>query len=174
MPRGVYERHNVTGNRYYTDEQKQWLIENYPKLGKVETAKRFAAEFGIVRKPKSLQRYCTHGLGLSVTEKRSKERYEEMSADVGTISKNCRGEWKIKTEHGWEKLSRYGKDIPKGYVAIHLDRNADNNEPDNIAIVPNGIQTIMRNENIWSENTEVSRTSVEWAMLYKALKENKQ
>lgn len=60
--------------------------------------------------------------------------------------------------------------VPKGYVVVHLDGNKDNNSTENLIAVKNGIQTIVRNAGMWSEDTGISRTAFKWAELYDLLK----
>lgn len=162
--------HNVNGRRYYELEEIEWLKENYPHLSGAETTRLFNLTFNHNKTVSSLRRYCTHRLGLHITEERRKERYS--GADVGYVFRNCRGEYLIKTESGWEKLTHHicGK-VPKGYCVIHLNGDKDDNSPDNLMLVKNGIQTIMRNAGLWSGNKEISRTAVKWCELYQVLKE---
>lgn len=164
---------NVNGRRYYEDEEKQWLIENYPVLGITETTKQFNEKFGHDKKISTLKRYCVMRLGLKVSDERKAHRYDDQTAKVGDTYRNCRGEWKIKTESGWKPLSHIHGDVPKGCIAYHLDGNLDNNDKDNIAVIRNGIQTIIRNEGLQSENSEITRTAVCWAELYSLLKKEK-
>lgn len=161
---------NVNGRRYYEPEEKQWLIENYPVLGRNQATQQFNELFNHNKTPKTIEKYCHRRLGIRVSEERRSERYNAITSDIGTVSKNCRGEWKIKTDKGWIPATHSIADVPKGYVAIHLDGNKDNNSPENIAVVKNGIQTIAINAGLYSEDPEITRTGLVWAELYKLIK----
>ena len=158
---------NVNGRRYYEAEEKEWLKAHYSTLSGKELAEQFNAKFDHNKGVKSLQHYCTRWLGINS----DRDRYEERRCKPGAIIKNCRGEYLIKTKSGWKYLTHQiiGK-VPKGYVVVHLDGNKDNNSADNLIAVKNGIQTIVKNAGMWSENAEISRTAFKWAELYDLLK----
>lgn len=170
--RGSFQYHciklGLEAERYYTEEMKEWLIRNYPKIGRTKATKEFNEIFHTDKHPKTLEKYC-HKLGIRVDEERKVNRYDEFRKPIGHTFRNCRGEWKIKTENGYIPLTHYKREVPKGYVAIHLDRNPDNNEANNIAVVKNGIQTIMINQNMYSENADITRCALVWSELYKLL-----
>ena len=161
---------NVNGRRDYEEEEKEWLRANYPHLGMHETAKQFNAKFNHNKNPKSLQRYCTQKLGLSVTEEYNQNKRYWFTAEIGTVSKNVRGEWKIKTEQGWIPLTRsMFDDIPEGHIVVHLACNKDNNEPENLIVLRNGIQTTLRNLGMWSTDARITETAIKWHELYEEL-----
>ena len=161
---------NVNGRRYYEEEEKQWLRENYPHLGMHETTRQFNAKFNHNKVAKSLQRYCTQRLGLSVTDEYIENKRYWFASEVGTISKNCRGVWRIKTENGWMPLARsMFDDVPEGHIVVHLDCNQDNNEKENLIVIRNGVQTTLRNLGMWSENAHITETAIKWYELYEEL-----
>ena len=51
----------------YTEQEKEWLKENYPKLGEKETARQFNELFNHSQKAHSLGTYCSGCLGVSVS-----------------------------------------------------------------------------------------------------------
>lgn len=168
----VLAENAVNTARGYTEKEKQWLCENYPNLGMKETTKKFNEIFNRNKKPKTLQRYCTQHLDLGVTQDYLENKRYWFTAPIGTISKNCRGEWKIKTENGWQPLARsMFEDIPEGYIVVHLDCNKDNNERDNLIVIRNGVQTTLRNLGMWSENAQITETALKWYELYELLKD---
>ena len=68
----------------------------------------------------------------------------------------------------WEQ--RYGK-IPKGWCVIHLDKNKDNDEIDNLMIVPRAIlMKINSNRN----QIEFTRESIEYEIIKYLTKQVKQ
>lgn len=158
---------NVNGRRYYEENEKEWLMAHYSEYSRTELATRFNALFDHHKAPKTLQRYCTQRLGLHS----DRDKYADRRSEIGAIYRNCRGEYKIKTADGWEQLTRHVVgNVPKGYVVVHLDGNKENNSAENLLAVKNGIQTIVRNAGMWSEDTEISRTAFKWAELYDLLK----
>lgn len=50
----------------YTQQEKEWLRENYPKLGERETARQFNSIFRHSQKAHSLSKYCGSCLGVYV------------------------------------------------------------------------------------------------------------
>lgn len=162
--------HNINshrnGKRNYTQTEKDWLVENYPRLGQEETVRQFNKIFNHKKDKKTLQRYCSHHLKVHVLKEVTMSL---KSVPIGYKYKNCRGEWKIKTKEGWKPLSHMYEEVPKGYIAFHLDGNLDNNSPDNIVIIKNGVQTTLRNFNMLSENANITRVGITWCELYRAL-----
>jgi len=159
---------NVNGRRYYEQEEKDWLIENYPKLGVKETTRQFNELFNHNKNEIAIKRYCAYRLGLRVSREVT---IALKSAPIGYKYRDCRGVWKIKTEDGWIPLAHLYQNVPKGYIAFHLDGNQDNNEPDNIIVIPNGLQTTARNYDMVSENPIITKTALTWCELYKLLKD---
>ena len=156
--------------RYYTDEQKEWLREYYPKYGSKETSRMFEEEFGKYVKPQTLKRYCRVWLGCSVLRE---VQYGSMTAPIGTISENCRGEVKVKTENGWIKATHLNVDVPKGMVAFNLDGNKYDNSAENIAITTNSKFRTLRNNNMWSIDRELTKTGLLWCDLNELLRGDK-
>ena len=144
---------NINGRRYYEEEEKEWLRENYPKLGVKETTRQFNERFNHNKKAMAIKKYCKFWLNLSVPKEVT---LELKSVPIGYSYKNCRGEWRVKTENGWIPLSHLNREVPKGHIAFHLDGDIDNNSPENIAIIKNGIQTIARNCELLSENPTIT------------------
>lgn len=158
---------NVTGRRFYEESEKEWLCENYPRLGSKETTRQFNERFNHNKKEMAIKRYCRFWLNLSVPKEVT---LELKSAPIGYSYKNCRGEWRVKTENGWIPLSHLNREVPKGHIAFHLDGDIDNNSPENIAVIKNGIQTIARNCELLSENPTITSVALTWAELYSELK----
>lgn len=155
--------------KLYSDEEKQFLIDNYPNLGIYETAKQFNKKFNRNKDPKTLMKYCQHGLGLHVTDEYQKKRYER--SKIGDTYENCRGVQFIKTENGWIPLTHYiiGEEIPEGCFVFHLDEDKSNNDKDNLIVLRNGVQTSLRNMGMWSEHKEITKTAIKWFELKEEL-----
>lgn len=144
-----------TRGRKYTAAEREWLSVNYPDLGAAECAKEFCLKFGRQIKPDTLRRYCSQHLGV----KRDMDKRYQGSA-IGTLSVNCRGEAKIKTENGWVKATHCYVDVPNGAVAFNLDRDIYNNAPENIGITTNSNFRKMRNYGFWSQDREITKTGL--------------
>ena len=161
--------------RKYAEEEKTWLKENYPQLGQKETARRFAELFGRDVSPKTITKYCNVWLGCGgVTEQRRNERYDAMRSEIGTLTVNCRGEARIKTEHGWIKATHSQVDVPKGMIAFNLDGDIYNNAPENIGITTNGKFRTLRNNGFWSKDREITKTGLLWCDLNELVQSQKE
>lgn len=174
IPRHIFQHHckNVLGlrssGRYYTQDQKDWLRSFYPEHGAKKTAKEFKRIFGKNISVEAVRGYCYRSLGVTV---KKECRYKDHTAPIGTLNYiESIKEVRIKTENGWKRVANTLVDVPAGYVAIHLDRNWKNISPDNIAVIKNGYMAIMRNFDLWSENPEITRTSIKWCELYDLMK----
>lgn len=143
--------------RKFEQQEKEWLKANYPTLGSKRTAEEFLRRFGREISPKTLKSYCRRCLGCSV----SKEvKYQDRTAEVGTISKNCRNEVKVKTEDGWKKAKHLAVDVPKGMIAFNLDKDIYNNSPENIGITTNSVFRSLRNYGFWSDQREITKAGL--------------
>lgn len=152
--------------RYFTEEEKKWLRSYYPDHGEKKTVEMFYRLFGKKMGVKTLRRYCNVWLGLKTTDEC---KYGHRRAKIGDTLINCRGEVKIKTENGWVGYANQIMKPPKGSVVIHLDRDKTNNKPENLAVAKNGYMALMRNYDLWSENAEITRTSIKWCELYELI-----
>ena len=153
-------------SRFYTQEQKEWLRENYPKLGSKETSRLLFELYGRKVNPTAIKKYCRNRLGCSV----SKEvRYGGFTSPIGTVSENCRGEVKVKTEKGWIKATHSMVEVPKGMVAFNLDGNKYDNSPENIGITTNSKFRTLRNNGFWSNDRELTKTGLLWCDLNELL-----
>ena len=148
----------VSRGRKYTDEEKSWIKENYPLLGQNETSVRFEEKFGRKVSPKTICKYYNKWLnGSGVSEERRKARYNSVSSPIGTLSVNCRGEAKVKTENGWIKATHLNINLPKGMIAFNLDKNIYDNSIENIGITTNSKFRALRNSNLWTEDRELTK-----------------
>ena len=162
-------------NYHYSDEQKRWLAENYPKLGRVKCAEEFNAVFGEFRTVNAIKVECVK-LGLLVSDKRKKDRAIENTGrfhEVGTVVRRgskTKGEAYVKTEDGWkrEKDLAYGKK-PDGYILIHLDNDVTNNSSDNIRAIPRSINARMTANRFWSADPVITETGILCCELEEAL-----
>lgn len=149
----------------YSDEQKAWLCENYPKLGRVKTAEKFNEVFSENKTPHAIKVICQK-MGLRVTFERRQARAIENTGklvhDIGTIVPKSHGELYKKTIDGWVRLKNinYGKPIPKDKAIIHLDNNVLNCEKDNLVAVDRTILARMTANKFWSSDKEITQTGL--------------
>ena len=163
-------------NFHYTQEEENWLKENYPKLGKVKSAEEFNRIFHTKRTPNGISSHCKR-MGLRVTDERKRQMAIENTGnyhEIGTIVPKVRGKLFIKQEEGWIQLSRYLlkntlKDIPKESVVIFLDGNNKNLSLDNLAIVTRSQMALMTANKFWSKDAVLTQTGIVWTELYQAL-----
>lgn len=173
-------------NYNYTDAQKEWLFEHYPKYGAKKTAKEFNRIFNQNRSEHSLKEMCVTQLGAKLNEEAFKKYRQEttdvliaynksMASEVGTVGRLTNGYYMIKKEDGsWEYVGKYLYknhigEIPKGHQIIFLDGNRDNMDLDNLAIIPVEYQALMNGNKLRSENPIITETAITWCDLYTAL-----
>lgn len=151
----------ISRGRKYTEAEKFWIRENYPIFGQNETSRRFEQIFGRYVDPKTICKYYNKWLGGNgVSKERRRLRYLNMSSEVGTLSVNCRGEAKIKTESGWIKATHANVEVPRGMIAFNLDGNIYDNSPENIGITTNSKFRSLRNNGLWTSDRELTRTGL--------------
>lgn len=78
--------------------------------------------------------------------------------------------WRPKHQLIWEK--HHGP-IPKNYVVIFLDGNKRNFDPDNLACISRGILVRMNQNNLFSDDPEITRTGIALAKLKNAIGKRK-
>ncbi len=150
-------------NNHYTEAQIKWLKENYPKLGKNETAKQFNKLFETDKTENAIKRYCVR-MGVTVTEKRRRQRAIENTGryhEIGEITKGRNGEPYLKTEDGWVRVKNlvYGE-VPKGYNIVHLDGDVNNCDRDNLYAVKRQVAARMTANKLWSKVDVVTKTGI--------------
>lgn len=173
-------------NYNYTEEQKGWLVEHYPKYGAKKTASEFNRIFGQSRSEHSIKNICVGKLGVQLNEEAFK-RYRKETTDVlitynkskavevGTVGRLTNGYYMVKMQDGsWEYAGkRLYKDnvgeVPNGYQVIFLDGNKNNINLDNLAVVPVEYQALMNTHKLRSENPTITETAIVWCDLYTAL-----
>ena len=162
------------GRIRYTDEQNEFLIENYPAYGKTETAKLFNERFGEAKNAEAIRTYCVRHLKLKVTKDRKKKASQEnrsQKADrtikVGEIV-DRKGTLYRKVKSGSEKRNDdyrllsdevIGKP-PKGQRIVYLDGNRLNCTKDNMAFARQKDMCLMSVYKLWSEDKEVTKTGL--------------
>ena len=169
--------------RHYTEEQIEFLKENYPIYGCRKTLKMFNERFNETRTWSSMKNFGQQ-YGIQVKEDiATKNKLEKVRAEgskralrkKGDIREEC-GRLVMKMEDGrWEQIGRAmyklnGKEVPKGYAVIHLDGNVNNYEIDNLLAVPPKYMGLLQKYGMRSTNAEITKTGVKWCELYDVLK----
>lgn len=163
-------------NFMYTKEQKKWLIDNYPNLGRVKAARQFNKAFGTNKSSEAIKNQAQK-LGLKVTSNRKKERAIENTGryhPVGSEVPGSHGEIYVKTENGFvRKKNLVFGDIPKGHALVHLDGNRENCEKDNLMPLSRQHLALMTANRFWSDNSTITKTGVLCCELETALKKER-
>lgn len=159
-------------NYHYSDEQTEWLKENYPKLGRIKCAERFNKKFREDRTPNAIRIYCEK-LGLKVSEERKRMIAIENTKRIhskGTVVTKTHGEPYIKTDSGWKRLKdiAYGEK-PKGYIIVHLDGDVNNYDKKNLKAIPRSINARMTANGFWSSMPEITETGITCCTLEEVL-----
>lgn len=166
----------LTQDFQYTKEQDLFLEKTYPEYGRDKTTALFNSFFGTNRAPGAIGHRCRDVLGLSVDEKRKKEANLETGKKnyrfqpIGTVSDKVFGTPAVKTENGWVRLDRmiFGNDL-KGMQIVHLDRDKNNNDPDNLMIINGYVHSRMAKYEFWSDSPIINKTAILWCQLDEAL-----
>ena len=162
-------------NFLYTKEQKEWLIEHYPSLGRVKVTELFNETFDTNKSIDAIKNQCRR-LGLKVNEQRKKDRALENTGTtiypIGAEVIKQHGEIYVKTEAGYKRKKDliYGEK-PKGSVLVHLDGDPQNCTKDNLMPLSRSHLALMTKNNFWSSNAEITKTGVKCCDLAIALKE---
>lgn len=151
-------------NYHYSNEQIEWLRENYPVLGRVKCTKEFNKKFCENRTVGAIKLVCIR-MDLKVTEERRKARAFENTGkivhEIGKIVSGTHGEPYVKTKNGWVRVKNvnYGE-VPDGYNIIHLDGDRENCSKENLAAIPKSICARMTANRFWSKDKEITKTGV--------------
>lgn len=160
----------------YTLEMNEWLIENYPKLGRIPAAKKFKEIFNVGYTLSSISYHATHDLGINVDKEvaynnRHKFRQSQTSylykegelrdEDGYTVIK-VNGKWVSYRKYLWEQVN--GK-VPKGYRITYLDDPHDFSM-ENTVCVPEKYITLLTSHKLRADNKVITRCGIKWCELY--------
>lgn len=174
----------------YTDEQAEWLRNNYDYPETYEQlTERFNLYFGDNRSRDQIREKCNKSLGLR--GKINNTRYglkPKEQVPIGTIRKSQTATY-IKVlevpdktyfsgyaEPYWLPLQKkiyqdaYGE-IEPGKMVCFLDKNTENFELDNLYCIDRRISAIMAKNHWWTESREHTLTAIKWCELHYALKD---
>lgn len=150
-------------NFMYSEEQRQWLIDNYPRLGRVKTAKRFNEVFKANKSVQAIKNQCIK-LGLRVDAERRKQIAIENTGrwhPVGEEVPMSHGEIYVKLEEGFVRKKNlvYG-DVPSGCSLVHLDGDKTNCSKGNLMPLTREQLAMMTAYRFWSKDATVTKTGV--------------
>ena len=168
--------------RHYTNEQLQFLMENYEKMSNRELLILFNQKFNEHRTMSSMKNFgLQYGLKVNrdvrqknrrrfIDQNGSKRKMKEAGAvriESGRlVMKDSDGNWKSATRVIWEK--EYGR-VPDGYVVTALDGDCFNISLDNLACIPISYMGLLQKNGLRSENAEITKTGIKWCELKVAL-----
>jgi hypothetical protein len=174
----VRRKLSITSGLTWTQEERQWLIENFPLHGGLKCVDPFYAQFKKHRTHRAIEAEARR-LKLYVNEDVVIEnRNYTRRVPIGTIVDDGDGYLKIKTgkgSSGWERLHRhiyekYNGQIPDGHKIVFLDGDKRNYNTDNMVTVPASYLALMNNLKMKSSNPQVTSTGIIWCELYEELK----
>lgn len=160
-------------NFHYSDEQLEWLKENYPKLGRVKATKAFNELFNESRTTSAIRKRCIE-MNLKVTCDRLRDRAIENTGrykEVGELGTGGNGDPYIKTDEGWIPVKYAVAGKQEGKILVHLDGNKHNNSKENLAFITRKVSARMIKNKFWSENPEITKTGIICCELEQSLKE---
>ena len=161
---------------HYTKEQDIFLKQSYPMYGEKKTTELFNQKFHANRTSGAIGHHCKAVLGVCVGEERKEELRKQISENnyrrqkIGTVSSGLYGTPAIKTENGWKRLDHIitGTNDQNTYI-IHLDRNRNNNNPDNLMIISRYVHARMAKYEFWTDDPVINKTAILWCQLDEAL-----
>lgn len=173
-------RKDIHSSLTWSETERQWLKENFPRLGGLKCVEPFYKTFHKRRSHRAFMAEAGR-LGLLVDEDVViANRNYPRRVPIGTIIDDGEGYLKIKTgkgSSGWERYHRYvyekehGK-IPKGHKIIFLDGDRRNYSIENMVAVPCSYLAYMNKLKLKSNEPEITKTSIAWCELYELLKNN--
>lgn len=164
----------------YTEEQKDFIRENYGKYNRRVVYEMFCEHFGITDVSfMGFRAYISNSMKLRLEEKNKfcTAGFEQKRLPIGAIRKQG-GMWFIKVDdkigkrgshdaerHNWQEYCRYvweqhyGK-IPEGYSIVFLDGNRDNCVIDNLDCVDKRTFCFMQTNHLFCEDARLTKTSI--------------
>ncbi len=161
----------------YTKDQDNFLKETYPIYGAEKTTELFNERFGTNRTKSAIGHHCKDILQVSVSDKRKDDLKKEIgkrnyrARSIGSVSSGLFGTPAVKTENGWVRLDRISVDeYQDGKYVIHLDRDKENNNPENLMAISRYVHVLMTKYGFWSADPVSNKTALLWCQLDEALK----
>lgn len=180
---------------YYSEEEKQWLIEQDKSLSYAELTEKFNKEFDCNVSKSSISDLM--GKRLKVfrnSNNKTKTQFKhgrKRRLPIGTeivkagyvwvkvadnyyegkmTNEKYMTNWKRKQDIVWE--NNYG-DIPHGMFVIFLDQNKMNCALENLYIVNRSVHVIMCKNKWYLDNPELTLTAIKYCELLRTIKNYK-
>ena len=166
----------------YTKEMDDWLIENYPKMGRIASITRFKEIFGVDYTLDSIGGHVREKLGIYVDRNVAYQNRYDLHSGIekklyaeGEIRTDADGYKQLKVNNKWIPYRRYlwekanGK-IPKGYSVTYLD-SPDDYSMENTVCVPRKYITLLTSHKLRAENKTITKCGIKWCELYYVLVE---
>lgn len=158
---------------YYTDEEVEFVKNNYGMLGAKACAEQMNCDinrvYGIA--------HCA--LGIKMTKEEFKKHVNVFEARYPTwtikpAKADC-SEYVIKTDNGWEHLGRYVWEqhygsVPDGHYVVFLNRDPSDARIENLMAVPKGVVGGMNYADLWSENPQITKARLMVQVLQRLMK----
>lgn len=151
---------------YYTQEELDFVRDNYHRLSSSECAEQLGVSLNRVRS-------IISRLGLKLTKEEFMERVPVFKAKypIGHIknhSSRCHPNgtnYQIKTENGWMELGRYAwenhyGEIPKDHCVVFLNGNNTDTRAENLALVPCGYVGAMNLNGGRTESADITKLKI--------------
>lgn len=149
-----------SNEKVYTEEQRQWVKENYSKYRMKDLPKAFNERFGTNRTYPAISKLCFYS---GICDKREERviggEYKECGYTYIKIDdkpKAKRKNYKPKHIIIWEE--HYGK-VPEGYAITFKDGNVDNFDLDNLVCISYKTRGIL-NFNKWNNKGDITDTAI--------------
>lgn len=174
----IYRKLKLQSKLPWTEEEQQWLIENFSSLGSTKCVDAFYKQFGKKKTVAAISGQARKLNLLADMDILLKDWNYPRRVEIGTIREDNNGYLTIKTgggSSGWIRLHKmiyekhYGK-VPDGYLVVFLDGNKRNFEKENLVAIPRGCSALMTKNDFWSERAEITKTGITWCELYNELK----
>ena len=169
-------------NRHYTNEQIQFLRENYEQMSNRELLVLFNEKFNETRTLSSMKNFghlYNVQVDKDVRKKNRRDRLDQEGSKRATrksgdiriecgrpVMKDNNGNWKTAARAVYEKING---PVPKGYAVTVLDGNVFNTDIKNLACIPWSYLGLLQRHNLRSEHPEITRTGIKWCELKVAL-----
>ena len=170
--------------RRYTDEQLQFLKENYSKMGNRELLNLFNEKFNETRTLSAIKNIgVMYGLQVDkdvrqrnrrrhldrAGSKRATRKPGDIRIECGRpIMKDDNGNWKTAARVIWEK--EHGP-VPEDYTVTVLDGDPYNIDPENIVCIPLTYVGMLLNHGLRSTEAEITKTGIMVCELMQAIKD---
>ena len=169
----IQRKYNHKSSFSWTEEEKQWVHDNFETMGSIKASKSFARIFGKERSVGAISAEARRQ-GLYVNEEtvQANKNYSRR-VPLGTIADDGDGYLKIKTgkgSSGWERYHRYvweqrHGEIPPRHKIIFLNGDKRDYSEENLACIPTKYMALMNKYHLKSENPKITQTAIKWCEL---------